>query len=186
LDTEKDILLCDCSCFFIPSPLRKADKRYLILFNIESIHIYILFRCWSFFADEGFFYALYNYSPLAAVIIVNSILQEFLSRGFMNYCELRGEIAGVWWELVCLSQVMDGKRKMQRISGSLTFKCSGCEETFEFDSVDEYQLVPCPICGIELMTIRKKQALQLEPFEFTQENQITKSKLLVPGNLELR
>jgi Zn finger protein HypA/HybF involved in hydrogenase expression len=59
---------------------------------------------------------------------------------------------------------------MQKMSDSLTFRCPGCKETFEFDPVDEYQLVTCPICGIELMTIRKNQALQLEPYEFIHEN----------------
>jgi len=69
-----------------------------------------------------------------------------------------------------------GKRKMQKTSCSLTFKCPGCKETFEFDPVGEYQIVPCPICGIELMTIRKGQKLQLEPFELNQKNPDTKTK----------
>ena len=49
---------------------------------------------------------------------------------------------------------------------SITFTCPGCKETFEFDPVDEYQLVSCPICGIDFMTVRKGQTLLLEPFEF--------------------
>jgi Zn finger protein HypA/HybF involved in hydrogenase expression len=78
---------------------------------------------------------------------------------------------------------MGGKRKMQKISDSLTFRCPGCKETFEFDPVDEYQLVPCPICGIELMTIRKNQALQLEPFVFNEENPDNKVKAACPQKL---
>ena len=55
---------------------------------------------------------------------------------------------------------------MQKINGSITFTCPGCKETFEFDPVDEYQLVSCPICGIDFMTIRKGETLLLESFEF--------------------
>jgi Zn finger protein HypA/HybF involved in hydrogenase expression len=55
---------------------------------------------------------------------------------------------------------------MQKINSSITFTCPGCKETFEFYRVGEYQFVPCPICGIDLMTTRKGQTLQLEPFEF--------------------
>ena len=50
---------------------------------------------------------------------------------------------------------------------SITFTCPGCKETFEFDPVGEYQLVPCPICGIEFMTVKKGHTLQLESFEFS-------------------
>ncbi len=55
---------------------------------------------------------------------------------------------------------------MQKINGSITFTCPGCKETFEFDPVDEYQLVSCPICGSNFMTIRKGGTLLLESFEF--------------------
>jgi Zn finger protein HypA/HybF involved in hydrogenase expression len=55
---------------------------------------------------------------------------------------------------------------MQKINGSITFTCPGCKETFEFDPVDEYQLVSCPICGINFITIRKGGTLLLESFEF--------------------
>jgi Zn finger protein HypA/HybF involved in hydrogenase expression len=48
----------------------------------------------------------------------------------------------------------------------LTFTCPGCKEKFEFDRVGEYQLVPCPVCGIDLITIKKERKLQLQPFEF--------------------
>jgi Zn finger protein HypA/HybF involved in hydrogenase expression len=56
--------------------------------------------------------------------------------------------------------------KMQKIDSSISFTCPGCKENFEFDCVEEYQFVPCPICGISLMTIRRGQKLQLESFEF--------------------
>ena len=55
---------------------------------------------------------------------------------------------------------------MQETNSSIIFKCPGCKETFEFDPVDEYQLVSCPICGIDFMTVRKGQVLLLETFEF--------------------
>ena len=80
---------------------------------------------------------------------------------------------------------MDWKRKMQKITGSLSFKCPECKKTFGFDHVDEYQLVPCPICGIELMTIRKNQALQLEPFEFIHEYSNNKVKTACHRKLEV-
>ncbi len=55
---------------------------------------------------------------------------------------------------------------MQKINSSIIFTCPGCKETFEFDLVDEYQLVSCPICGTDFMTIRKGQTLLLVSFEF--------------------
>ncbi len=55
---------------------------------------------------------------------------------------------------------------MEKMNTSITFTCPGCKETFEFDPVDEYQLVSCPICGIDFMTVRKGQTLLLESFEF--------------------
>jgi Zn finger protein HypA/HybF involved in hydrogenase expression len=57
---------------------------------------------------------------------------------------------------------------MEKMNTSITFTCPGCKETFEFDPVDEYQLVSCPICGIDFMTARKGQTLLLESFEFNQ------------------
>jgi Zn finger protein HypA/HybF involved in hydrogenase expression len=60
--------------------------------------------------------------------------------------------------------------KMQKISSSIIFTCPRCKETFKFDHVGEYQLMPCPICGIEFITIRKGQALLLKPFESNQKN----------------
>ncbi len=51
----------------------------------------------------------------------------------------------------------------------MTFTCPGCKESFEFDSIGEYELVPCPVCGIDFMTVRKNQALMLEAFEVNRE-----------------
>ncbi len=55
---------------------------------------------------------------------------------------------------------------MEKMNTPITFTCPGCKENFDFDPVGEYQLVPCPICGIDLMTIRKGQTLLLETFKF--------------------
>ena len=55
---------------------------------------------------------------------------------------------------------------MQTRNSSINFACQRCKESFEFDPVGEYQLVPCPIYGIDLMTIRKGQTVLLETFEF--------------------
>lgn len=55
---------------------------------------------------------------------------------------------------------------MEKLSTPITFTCPGCKENFEFDPVGEYQFVPCPICGIDFMTIRKGQTLLLESFDF--------------------
>jgi Zn finger protein HypA/HybF involved in hydrogenase expression len=49
----------------------------------------------------------------------------------------------------------------------IVFTCPDCKETFEFDNVGEYQLVPCPICGIDYITIKKGPALLLECFDFS-------------------
>jgi Zn finger protein HypA/HybF involved in hydrogenase expression len=53
-----------------------------------------------------------------------------------------------------------------KISKSLTFTCPGCKKTFEFDYIGEYEFVPCPVCGANLMTVKKGQTLLLEPFKF--------------------
>jgi Zn finger protein HypA/HybF involved in hydrogenase expression len=55
---------------------------------------------------------------------------------------------------------------MKKTSNSLTFRCPACEETFEFDDVGEFELVPCPVCGVDFMTIRKGKTLQLECLDF--------------------
>jgi len=57
---------------------------------------------------------------------------------------------------------------VQKTNSPITFTCPGCKENFEFDPIEEYQFVPCPICGIDLITIRKGQKLMLKFFEFKQ------------------
>jgi Zn finger protein HypA/HybF involved in hydrogenase expression len=58
---------------------------------------------------------------------------------------------------------------MENANNSITFSCPRCKGTFEFDWVDEYELVFCPICGTDFMTIRKGQRLLLEHMEFSQK-----------------
>jgi Zn finger protein HypA/HybF involved in hydrogenase expression len=59
---------------------------------------------------------------------------------------------------------------------SINFICPRCKEGFEFDYVGEYQLVPCPVCGTDFMTIRKGQTLLLGSFEFNQKPPKTRNK----------
>jgi Zn finger protein HypA/HybF involved in hydrogenase expression len=53
---------------------------------------------------------------------------------------------------------------MKTTKNPIIFTCPGCKETFEFDAVGAYELVPCPICGTDFMTVRKGRKLQLEAF----------------------
>jgi Zn finger protein HypA/HybF involved in hydrogenase expression len=79
------------------------------------------------------------------------------------------------------------RAKMQKINSSTTFTCPRCKETFKFDHVGEYQLVPCPICGIEFITIRKGQELLLlEPFESNQKSPDIRNETARLVELELR
>ena len=55
---------------------------------------------------------------------------------------------------------------MEKIYNSIIFLRPSCKDNFEFDSIGEYQLVPCPICGVDFITIRKAQKLILESYEF--------------------
>jgi Zn finger protein HypA/HybF involved in hydrogenase expression len=75
---------------------------------------------------------------------------------------------------------------MQKINSSINFTCPECKETSEFDHVGENQLVTCPICGIEFMTVRKGQALLLEPFEFNPKKPDTQNETARLVELELR
>jgi Zn finger protein HypA/HybF involved in hydrogenase expression len=59
-----------------------------------------------------------------------------------------------------------GSVNVQTIEESITFSCPGCKAVFKFDPVGEYELVLCPICETECMTIKKGQNLLLEHFEF--------------------
>jgi Zn finger protein HypA/HybF involved in hydrogenase expression len=65
---------------------------------------------------------------------------------------------------------MESAKQMEKTENSMKFLCPSCRETFEFDSIGEYQLVPCPICGIQYITVRKNQKIQLQTFEFNIEN----------------
>ncbi|MCW4025008.1 MAG: hypothetical protein NWF01_08240 [Candidatus Bathyarchaeota archaeon] len=48
---------------------------------------------------------------------------------------------------------------------TVTFTCPECLEEFEFDAVQEHQFVPCPLCGIDCITVREGQNIQLQCFE---------------------
>jgi Zn finger protein HypA/HybF involved in hydrogenase expression len=54
---------------------------------------------------------------------------------------------------------------MKTMNASILFTCPGCHANFEFDSVGEYEFVPCPVCGTSYMTIKKGKKLLLENFE---------------------
>jgi Zn finger protein HypA/HybF involved in hydrogenase expression len=54
---------------------------------------------------------------------------------------------------------------MQKCETPLTFICPVCKGIFQFDQVEEYQLVPCPICGIDFITVRRNQKIVLENAE---------------------
>jgi Zn finger protein HypA/HybF involved in hydrogenase expression len=53
------------------------------------------------------------------------------------------------------------------IAASVLFNCPQCSADFEFDAVGEYELVPCPVCGSHLVTVKKGGKLMLEAFEQT-------------------
>jgi Zn finger protein HypA/HybF involved in hydrogenase expression len=67
---------------------------------------------------------------------------------------------------------------MEISNETIVFSCPGCMKNFEFDLVGEHQLVSCPLCGIEFITIRKGQTILLESFEFNQnENSTAKTTM---------
>lgn len=59
---------------------------------------------------------------------------------------------------------------MQKIETTITFTCPECRETFEFDMVGEYQLVPCPFCGTNCITVKRGESMLLKCFDFSTEN----------------
>jgi Zn finger protein HypA/HybF involved in hydrogenase expression len=65
---------------------------------------------------------------------------------------------------------MEELKTMKKTNASITFLCPGCKQNFEFDDVDENQFVPCPICGIDFITIKKGQTLLLENFPLEESN----------------
>ncbi len=72
---------------------------------------------------------------------------------------------------------------MQKSDISIIFTVPECKETFEFDSVGEYQRVPCPICGIDFITIQKGGTL-LEGLDFSDENTDNKTESRVHGKMK--
>ncbi len=68
---------------------------------------------------------------------------------------------------------------MEKIESTIIFTCLGCRERFEFDSVGEFQLVSCPICGIHYMTKRKDKTIQLQDFDFSGENQAPEESCII-------
>ncbi len=73
---------------------------------------------------------------------------------------------------------LDGIKEMNKNNATITFRCPVCKEVFEFDNVEEYELVCCPLCGIDFMTVRKGQTVLLESFEVTPKIQ-SESSIMV-------
>ncbi|MCL4429345.1 MAG: hypothetical protein M1167_01205 [Chloroflexi bacterium] len=48
---------------------------------------------------------------------------------------------------------------------TVKFTCPECHASFEFDSVGEYEFVPCPVCGTDCFTIKKGNKLLLQIFD---------------------
>jgi len=48
---------------------------------------------------------------------------------------------------------------------SILFTCPQCNANFEFDAVGKNEYVPCPVCGIELATVKTGNKLHLETIE---------------------
>ncbi len=69
-------------------------------------------------------------------------------------------------------------KTMEKTDSPITFLCPGCKQNFDFDNVDEYQFVPCPICGTDFMTIKKGQTLLLENFPFEEPTDKTENSQL--------
>jgi len=59
---------------------------------------------------------------------------------------------------------------MERKDAPMTFFCPRCRESVQLNDVNKDQFVPFPICGIELLVIKKNQDLLLEPLGFDLEN----------------
>jgi len=55
---------------------------------------------------------------------------------------------------------------MQKLSEIIKFTCPLCQRNFEYDEVGEYQLVKCPACRANLVTVNKGQGIELEYFEY--------------------
>ncbi len=48
---------------------------------------------------------------------------------------------------------------------SILFHCPQCNANFEFDAVGENELVPCPVCGTEHVTVKRGNRLTLVALE---------------------
>ena len=64
---------------------------------------------------------------------------------------------------------------MERKDAPMTFFCPGCKESFQLNDVSKDQFMPCPICGIELLVIKKDQDLIPEPLGFDLKNPETQN-----------
>ncbi|MCL2476123.1 hypothetical protein [Candidatus Bathycorpusculum sp.] len=53
------------------------------------------------------------------------------------------------------------------IATSVQFTCPQCSANFEFDTVGEFELVPCPVCGSNFVTIKNGYKMRLEALEQT-------------------
>ena len=73
---------------------------------------------------------------------------------------------------------MGEREKMEYVEQTIMFTCPDCKGSFEFDRVGEHQLVSCPICGIDFITIRKGQTLLLENFALEESINKTENPLL--------
>ena len=60
-------------------------------------------------------------------------------------------------------------RRMQECRNRLNFKCPLCENKFDLDQtygqIGEYQLVNCPECLANLVTVKKDAGIELEHLE---------------------
>ncbi len=64
---------------------------------------------------------------------------------------------------------------MEISNETIIFSCPGGLKSFEFDLVGEHQLVSCPLCGIEFITVKKGQTLLLESFEVNQNENMAQA-----------
>ena len=67
------------------------------------------------------------------------------------------------------------------MNNSVVFGCPECKAIFEFDRVGEHELVTCPVCGSDFMTLRKGNKLALKSFE-AQRNNLVEIMETIPVN----
>lgn len=56
--------------------------------------------------------------------------------------------------------------RSERMGATIEFKCPVCKSVFEFDLVDENELVSCPLCRNDFRTVKKGEILKLEDLTF--------------------